>query len=364
VYLDRPWNASGYGEMLAVVLPPPTLTEDPEDHPEGRPYKRFITQWGNDPIWLSPFVSGIAPKRGDFPLARTAPDATGGWLPTDAPATESDQRPGPFVVTNLVPPSAAGGASPPVVEVAPHDVRYDEERRLWYCDIEVGTSSYYPFIRLALARYQPMSITGALLSSVVLADVMPLAADRWLNINTPDPSRRRVTVYGPRYTDSSGRLEGASSPSMSIPNPVTGTAETLVPAKPSGTPVFQLWVERLNETLGEDFGWERIAGGSVTPTRGLIRRRFVTAAQRTRARQLVKQRQFEQVVSEGLVDAVVTVAPIWQGEIVLPAFEPSRRYRLVIVEYEEYLVDDTRPYDPVPTKKDRRVVYVEHVELT
>jgi hypothetical protein len=48
----------------------------------------------------------------------------------------------------------------------------------------------------------------------------------------------------------------------------------------------------------------------------------------------------------------------------LPAFDVSARYRLVIVEYEKYLVDDSRLYDPVPTKKDRRVVFVEHVELT
>jgi hypothetical protein len=41
----------------------------------------------------------------------------------------------------------------------------------------------------------------------------------------------------------------------------------------------------------------------------------------------------------------------------------ATRHRLVIAEYEEYLVDDDRPYDPVPTKKDRRLVYVEHVEL-
>jgi hypothetical protein len=42
---------------------------------------------------------------------------------------------------------------------------------------------------------------------------------------------------------------------------------------------------------------------------------------------------------------------------------PGTRYRLVIAEYEEYLVDDTMPYDRIPTKKDRRLVFVEHVEL-
>jgi hypothetical protein len=42
----------------------------------------------------------------------------------------------------------------------------------------------------------------------------------------------------------------------------------------------------------------------------------------------------------------------------------SARYRLVIAEYEEYLADDSRPYDRVPTAKGRRLVFVEHVELT
>jgi hypothetical protein len=39
------------------------------------------------------------------------------------------------------------------------------------------------------------------------------------------------------------------------------------------------------------------------------------------------------------------------------------RHRLVITEYEEYLVDDAVPYDKIPTKKNRRIVFVEHVEL-
>jgi len=58
------------------------------------------------------------------------------------------------------------------------------------------------------------------------------------------------------------------------------------------------------------------------------------------------------------------VQPIWDGDVTLPAAPgPHDRYRLVIGEYEEYVVDDDRPYDRVPTKKDRRLVFVEHVEL-
>jgi hypothetical protein len=41
----------------------------------------------------------------------------------------------------------------------------------------------------------------------------------------------------------------------------------------------------------------------------------------------------------------------------------SERYRLVIAEYEEYIVEDDRQYDKVPEKKDRRLVFVEHVEM-
>ena len=39
------------------------------------------------------------------------------------------------------------------------------------------------------------------------------------------------------------------------------------------------------------------------------------------------------------------------------------RYRLAIAEYEEYLVDDETPYDVVATKKDRRTVFIEYVDL-
>ena len=102
---------------------------------------------------------------------------------------------------------------------------YDEDRRLWYCDIEVRTQSYYPFIRLALARYQPMSVSGAHLSNIVLADIMPLAADRWLTVTeTSGRGRRHVTVHGPRYTDSSGRREASMAPRKPSARSSRGTA--------------------------------------------------------------------------------------------------------------------------------------------
>jgi hypothetical protein len=363
VYLDRPWNVSGYGEMLAVVLPPAGFQGNPDVEPEGNPYRRFVTQWGNDPVWLSPFVSGIAPKRGAFPLARTAADPAGSWLPEGAPATEADQPPGTFRITNLVPPGLPTfGPGAALVELAPHDVFYDPHRRLWYCDIEIQQgASYYPFVRLALSRYQPTSVGGAYLSPVVLADFMPLTADRWLTVSeTHNPKKRRVSVFGFRPSRSSGYDEAQA-------------AQTLVPADIAPTTVVEVWVERLDDARGEDFGWERVPSGSsgssgrqdvvvaVAPSPIV---RTVSAAETARARDLAATRQFVDLAKAGTIDIVTAFAAIWSGDVTLPEVPGTgARYRLVIAEYEEYLVDDAQPYDEVPTAKGRRLVFVEHVEL-
>jgi len=99
IWLDRPWNASGFGEMLAVVLPPAGGAIDPNDGP----YRGAVTQWGNDPTWKSPFVSGAAPALAAFPLARTAPDPSGAWLPPGAaPAVATRRRRLPIGILVLV----------------------------------------------------------------------------------------------------------------------------------------------------------------------------------------------------------------------------------------------------------------------
>jgi hypothetical protein len=371
VYLDRPWNVTGYGEMLAVVLAPASFNGDPEKEPVGRPYKQLVTQWGNDPIWDSPFVHGVAPSRASFPLARTAPDADGGWLPRGAPATEADQPPRPFDVTGL-------GDFRARVDVAPHDVFYDDQRRLWYCDIEIDQgASYWPFVRLGLARYHPVSVGGAELSEVVLADFMPLVADRWLTVKgSDDPRTRRVRVHGFAPRDSSGRLEASRAPSMSTIDPLTGDAKTLEPTTLDGSTVIEVWIERLDPSQGEDFGWERVGaplvavqpladGAAAGIAAAAAAARFVPAPQLARAGALKAARRHTDLVSEGLVDKLHGFLTLWDGTVVLPAEpSPEDRFRLVIAEYEEYLVDDETPYDRVPTTKGRRLVFVEHVEVT
>ena len=349
VYLNRPWNVSGYGEMLAVVLPPANFPGDPNKEPPPTTLKKFVTQWGNDPIWLSLFVAGVAPKRSNFPLARTSRDPDGKWLPGFAPADEWEQPPGPFR-TSLQPSELRTEANPPFVEIAPHDVFYDEERQLWYCDMEVTWgAAYFPFIRLALARYQPVSVDTAHLSNIVIADFMPLVPDRWLSVSgTRDARTKRVLVFGNTYEDSSGHHEAHGQPGAAG---VTASSVVLV------------WLERLEPSLGEDFGWQRESRAVIQRDNEKASPGPVTAG-RLRAMDLVRHREFEALIDENLIDRVFITPTLWQGSVTLPeSRDPGARYRLVIAEYEEYLVDDDKPYEAPATKKERRLVFVEHIEL-
>ena len=367
IYLNRPWNISGYGEMLAVVLPPASFSGSPDDEPAGHPYKNYVTQWGNDPIWLSTFVSGLSPKQENFPLARTSKDDSGKWLPAGSSPEEKDQPPWPFAVRDFSPPRSMSFPIGGLVDVAPHDVYYDEERRLWYCDIEIeNNQGYYPFIRLALARYQPVSLYGSHLSKIVLADFMPLAANRWLTItHTSNPNVRHVAVYGDHYSESSGNVEAKNSTSMSTFNPVTGQTQTRVPANISSKNTFEVWVENLNEQNGEDFGWEIMHEDNLQIP--VTSARVIRGGQSTTGNDKVESQQRFNAGNELLTDNTNTyfaVAPIWEHDVTVPdTVGETGRYRLVIAEYEEYLVDDDLPYDNVPEKKDRRLVFVEHIQL-
>ena len=60
---------------------------------------------------------------------------------------------------------------------------------------------------------------------------------------------------------------------MSTFNPITREARTLTPANVSPTGVVEVWVERLDPALGEDFGWEPVSDAVVesATTRAQVR---------------------------------------------------------------------------------------------
>jgi hypothetical protein len=174
IYLDRPWYSSGEGELLGVMVhgtgPGPQIQFGGQTggiQPQSSPVRLLVTQWGMDPIWeASPPPSQLSTA--NFPEA----------VHTQNGVTFEET-------------SGAYGA------VAGHEVHFDEERKLWYSDIVVDMdNAYYPFIRLALVRYQPNSIDDAHISRVVLTDFIQPAAERVAAVTRPEPHLVRVSVTG------------------------------------------------------------------------------------------------------------------------------------------------------------------------
>lgn len=182
VYLDRPWFSSGEGELLAAVLwgcaPPPRTAFVGWQMPDF--LKGYVTQWGKDPIW-----SAQAPPSQAMPMPEHFLNAVA-------------------VGTELTLDELSNGPFTPFTAVG-HNVLFDDAhgRRLWYCDIQMDMGeSYFPFVRLALARYQPQSVPDAHLSRVVLADFIQLLPDRAASITFDpiDPTSVHLAVNGLTYS--------------------------------------------------------------------------------------------------------------------------------------------------------------------
>jgi hypothetical protein len=268
VYLGREWWSSGEGELLGVVL-----AVSPQ-FPQMDSAKPFVTVWGRDPVWISSTI-GYSPAVTDFPLA-----------------THSSTS------TNL----REYGA----VAVAGHEVHFDDERKLWYSDIvfdPLSNSSYWPFVRLALARYQPDSLGipftdgGLYLSPVVLADFAQLAPDRGAKLTFFDPppaanaKRVDISVFG-------------SAPFTSG----------------NQTNEVRVQVQRLRDNVDpdDDLAWEDVGAEKVL----------------------------------GFNNGIV---PTWSGTVHLPKPRGSEPFRLAIVESE--LI----PQDGGGTG--RRLVYVDTIRV-
>ena len=178
VYLQRPWWSSGDDERLGVVVwRKPATAVDPEAR-----LKPYVTMWGLDPVFEAPGLA-TTPTMSSFPLA------------VDPGATANKEL------------AELAGVT---VDIAAHDVRFDATRDLWYCDIQLDfgnqAKAYFPFVRLALCRYQPHSMPGRETSSVVLADFAQVAPDRTVTV-TGSGSTRTVTVTGRSYSSNSSANE-------------------------------------------------------------------------------------------------------------------------------------------------------------
>jgi hypothetical protein len=168
VYLERPWFSSGDGELLGVTLF--TAGEDISQDQVRDRWKLFITQWGHDPIWQKSGSLRMTPSISDFP------DALAQEYPLGLEEDNSKQ-----------------------VGVVGYPVAFDAEQQKWYCDLTVDAgSTYSPFVRLALVRYQPHALVDAKLSRVVLADFAQLTPERSVMVTADPylPGRLRIIVSG------------------------------------------------------------------------------------------------------------------------------------------------------------------------
>jgi hypothetical protein len=197
VYLDRPWFSSGEGELLGVILRPAGTPVDEDD-----PMKNVVTTWGSDVIFTTaapPDSERLVPQPGS-----RGENISRGPGPTAA-NFRGYQQSGTNLkleeISEVLVKDPVGGdffKQPVTVDVVGYEVQYHAKRKLWYADIQMDPgASYCPFVRLALARYQPNSVTGAELSRIVLCDFAQLLPDRTLNVSaSADGKALQIDVEG------------------------------------------------------------------------------------------------------------------------------------------------------------------------
>jgi hypothetical protein len=212
IHLARPWFSSGEGELLGVLCRSPDFQSPPSDEW----LSRHVTVWGQDPIRGTRNLENY-PSQKDFPARIDA-------------------------VFDATRSSVAIPGADPRVAVAAHAVGYDRDRDLMFADVEIGVpNTYSPFLRLALARYQPFSIPDVALSPVVLADIVQLTPDRTAALAS-NPLNAQVFVLS---------VSGIR-PESSAPAPV-----------PANLIVVE--VERRVAGRTDELGWEA-AGQTATVT--------------------------------------------------------------------------------------------------
>jgi hypothetical protein len=213
--------AIGAGTPVKVA-PLPVAENPPPQIPISEPTSLYVSDWGSDPLFAGASLPTPHPNYGTF--------------------------------TNAV--SFGGGLSIEehsgiTVNVAGHNVEYDELRDMWYSDVAVDFGdAYTPMIRLALARFQPNSISGVELGRITQADIMSLEPGRSVSVIPYKDAGKvylNVALSGVSYTQVAGinRVAGGI-------DAAPGIAQVLLEERESGI-------------TDEDLGW-RAVGDPVTMT--------------------------------------------------------------------------------------------------
>jgi hypothetical protein len=96
-------------------------------------------------------------------------------------------------------------------DIAAFAPTFDVDRQAWFCDLEFDTQqAYFPFARLGLARYQPMSIPGCELSPIVATAFTQTVPDRAFSCAVGPDGIATLSLTGPAPAsalDSQGQVQ-------------------------------------------------------------------------------------------------------------------------------------------------------------
>jgi len=196
LWLARPWFSSGDGELLGVLTFEP-YEPDP-DNPGQQRLKAVQARdnatslWGRDPL-------AVAGGGGDLRAATNPPlvplrDVVLGGLLNQI-QIEPQPAARPVAVALAVP--LVDHAGFPTVRVFGYAPEYDETSGRWFVDVALEDGpALWPFVRLAVARYQPSSLPGMALSAVALSSWVQPLPTRSLTVSRQGPERIQLTLTG------------------------------------------------------------------------------------------------------------------------------------------------------------------------
>jgi hypothetical protein len=231
IYLERPWFTSGDGELLGVLIADGGDDSHYPQTPDQSGFP-FVSKWGADPIWTAREVEHRA-----LPMLRLDD-----FLRL-ASLDDRSERARPVVPPRHLPLMPTPEKL--MVTVLGYAPEFNEERGLWFADVAIDPGpKFWPFLRLAVCRYQPESIDQCHLSRPLQCDFVQLPPERTAAVSRTDDRHVRVLVSGPI----GWRMSFA------------GVAETLGlknPREHNCRLVARL--QRRDPKIGSDLGWETVA---------------------------------------------------------------------------------------------------------
>jgi hypothetical protein len=207
VFLKRPWFTSGPDERLAVVCWPRStfdkgfakrdvfsgladICRTNTDPPQF--IEKYVTRWGLDPIFE---------HRGASCLGPMPPEAFRRHVCDVDRIRMRSKQDACFPVVDLRECEAIKDALPSYEEgdskvaLVLYEPQYDAASRRWFVDIQLDEKyAYYPFVRLALARYQAYALPGFELSDITLQEFVQLPPSRKTRLTVQPAAQGSVAV--------------------------------------------------------------------------------------------------------------------------------------------------------------------------